>query len=211
MLPPSPTLVVALPSLDAFDRALDTVVADSSQGPVLTPKQRTEMDPRKLLDKALPGLADLVDPGKPLALALVAPPPMGQDPVATLVVPLQDAGATIPPLQDDFRSQALTGSYLAISTAATITVQDTVPALSRNLEPGAVSAALDLAGLLNQYRGLIDMSPGHDGHGAPARPGQPGRQPDRPGSGRGPGPGRPDAHDHGRGDPAGHGRRRGGP
>lgn len=174
LLPPSPTLVVAMPSLEAYEAALDAVAADSSQGVLLTAEGRAAMDIRARLDDVLPGLGAQLDPQRPLAMAVVAPPPMTNTMVATLVVPLTDPAAPLGQPQGGLRSTLVHGDYLALSTLPDIAVQDSVPALTRGLKPGTVTVAMDVAGLLNQYRGLVDMTLGMMAMAPPPDPDQPG-------------------------------------
>ncbi|MBE0566192.1 MAG: hypothetical protein IH621_09560, partial [Krumholzibacteria bacterium] len=160
LLPPAPTAIVAAPGLGALDAALADLDARAGDEPLLPPAVRAQLDFAALLDQAVPGLTPLVDPARPLALAMVAPPPLSQDLGLILIVPLRDPRAELPALPEMFRSSLVHGRYLALSTAAAVAALDSVPALAQGLHPGVASVAVDLAGMIAQYRGVVEMGLG---------------------------------------------------
>lgn len=177
LLPAAPTAIVATPGLEAMDIALADLDARSTAEPLLPPEIRAQLDLRAALEKAVPGLAPLVDPTRPLALAAKAPPPMSNAMGVTLVLPLLDPKAPLPPLPSAFRTAEVRGRYVAISTDPAYAATDTVPALALGLQPGVASLAVDLEGLISQYRGLLEMGLGMMAMAPAQDPGQPGAAP----------------------------------
>lgn len=169
LLPAAPSALVACPGLAAMDRALADLDARAGAEPVLPPAMRAKLDLAALLHEAVPGLGAAADPDLPLALALVLPPPMVQDePLVTLVVPLRDPEAAPPAPADRFRALVVHGRYAAYSTDPALAVGDSVPDLASDLRPGLLSGAVDVAGTVAQYRGLLEMGLGMMAMGAGA-------------------------------------------
>ena len=174
LLPAAPTAIVATAGLEAMDLALADLDAHSADDPLLPPEARAQLDLRAALDKAVPGVASLVDPTLPLALAAKAPPPMVSDMGMTLVLPLLDPAAELPPLPPAFKATVVRGRYVAISTDPAHAARDTVPELARDLKPGVATMAVDLQGLIEQYRGLLEMGLGMMAVAPAPDPDQPG-------------------------------------
>ncbi|MFO7608073.1 MAG: hypothetical protein R6X35_02570 [Candidatus Krumholzibacteriia bacterium] len=167
LLPAAPSALVACPGLESMDRALADLDARAGAEPVLPPALREKLDLAALLHEAVPGLGAAADPTRPLALALVLPPPMVQsEPLVTLVVPLRDPTAAPPAPADVFRALVVNGRYAAYSTDPALAVSDSVPALASDLRPGLLAGAMDLAGIVAQYRGLMEMGLGMMAMGA---------------------------------------------
>ncbi len=160
LLPAAPTAIMAAPGLDAMDKALDDLDARSADQPLYSPEFRAQLDLRVALEEAVPGLAALIDPTLPLALAVVAPPPMSGNLGLTLVLPLLDPKAALPALPPPFQATVLRGRYVALASDPAHAAQDTVPALAVGLQPGVATMAVDLQGLINQYRGMLEMGLG---------------------------------------------------
>lgn len=168
LLPADAQVLLVFSSLDAADQAWNALAhpdgapaADAPStdpdGTAPAPRPRT---PHDLLASLAPGLEDLVDPARPLAIALSIPAPMTQGGRAPVVaLPLRDrkldarkvkekAGGALVFVQD---------GYAAVTRDSSYTPGAAGPALAIGLPDAALAARVDLASVIAMYRPLVEM------------------------------------------------------
>jgi len=155
LLPADPAVLVTISSFDDFQARWNELAAafpdeDEEEVPDLS----------AMIAENLPRFEEIVDPARPLALALdLTPVMMGQDPLLTWVVPLKKSFTDREDLGLDTAnsSSVVQGDYAAIHSAPGYLPGGAKPALAGDMVPGVVSSALDLAGLMQTYGPFVEM------------------------------------------------------
>jgi len=155
LLPADLGALVCFTSVEELDAQLADLVKaleeeDSEEVPDLT----------GWLTEQLPRFDEIVDTGRPLAVAIdFTPVMMGQEPYLTFVVPMKASFTERDSLGLDAptSSFAIQGDYVAVHTGPGFVPGGGIPGLAQNLAPGVMTANLDLEGLMLTYGPFIEM------------------------------------------------------
>ena len=159
LLPAEPALLIAVPSINAT--ADDFTALTSSLDPDETVTREQVL---AVIEENLPRFTEFVDLDRPAALAAGLPNLMGGgEPPMTWILPLRK---DFPPLDDIAPNAVVSGDYVAVSTYPDYVPATTVPALANHLTTGSISASLDIAKVVLDFRPFIEMGLA----GIPVRP-----------------------------------------
>ena len=158
LMPAEATAVIKTTSVDDVTRLLTEFTALVSKEEGMSPE-----DVMFFLDDMFPPVQEIALRTSPFLLSLRMPPVMlQQEPVATAIFPIISDIEDIGFFTQDPSTMAWAQDYgcLALSTDPDYIPSETPPALLSSMLDGIVSASLDLNGLFETNRGVIEMGLG---------------------------------------------------
>jgi len=152
LLPAESTVTVAVASLDELADAWARLAAAL--------RLEEESDLRAMVAEHAPAMAGVLDPARTLAMSFRIHPVMLQrEPDWTHVLPVRGEVADPAALFDteDVAGWTLRDGYLALSSLAEPETAAEAPSWWRDMLPGVIAAHADLATLLDENRGVVEM------------------------------------------------------
>lgn len=152
LLPAESTVTVAVASLDELDAAWTRLAA------ALHLEESADL--RAMVAEHAPAFAEVLDPARAMAMAFRIHPVMLQrEPDWTHVLPVRGDAADPAALLDglEVASWTLRDGYLAVSSLAEPGTATETPAWWHDMLPGVIAAHADLATLLDENRGVVEM------------------------------------------------------
>jgi len=153
LMPAAPTAVMTVRSLDAVHDLWAEITA-------MTGGDHDVDALHAALTEGIPGFADMVDFGLPMAMTMTMPPVMlPQEPMATYLLPLLPSVTDVSPYVDmnDVAAVLVRDGYAALSTDPDYAPAVDVPDLASDMLDGLISASADMEGLFKANRAVIEM------------------------------------------------------
>lgn len=155
LMPANATALMAVSSANELADRYIAIMAEIEKD-----KEVSREDIMGMLNEMLPGFTTEVDLDGPMFAIAGLPNLMGGgEPPFMVIVRLQAAAAkadslAITKVPGSFFRE---GRYLALASDATLAPADGTPALAAHLPAGTISATLDLAGVISNFRPFIEM------------------------------------------------------
>lgn len=154
LFPADPILIVAITSVNDLERQWQAIEAMLDEGD----GERTDFV--AMISKEMPQLAEKADLDRPLAVAVGLPNwAQGQEPPFAIIIPLSGSLDDLAKLEmeEEGATYFLEGDYLALSPDPSFTPAAVMPDLALGLNPGFITARLDLEEVLAAYRPMAEM------------------------------------------------------